>query len=84
MTESTEVGRYAAAFYRDLYGTEHNEELAVAQSFFNGLPKISEDCTAKLEAELSMADLQAALLSLETGKAPGIDRLPVDFLAGDR
>lgn len=37
------------------------------------------DTNAVLDAELSLNELNTALVSLANGKAPGVDRLPVKF-----
>ncbi|KAI3355603.1 hypothetical protein L3Q82_018440 [Scortum barcoo] len=57
---------------------------APSQFFFglekkNGQKKVDPEDNLKLEAGLSLAELHAALMSLQNGKAPGIDGLPVDF-----
>ena len=51
----------------------------MALSFYEDLPKVSEEDNAELEAPLSAQELQEALLSMQGGKAPGIDGLPADF-----
>ncbi|KAI3375657.1 hypothetical protein L3Q82_003721 [Scortum barcoo] len=51
----------------------------VSQHFYADLPQVDPEDNIKLEAGLSLAELHAALMSLQNGKAPGIDGLPVDF-----
>lgn len=51
----------------------------MAQYFDEGLPKVSMEANAELEAQISAEELHAALQSQESGKAPGIDGLPTDF-----
>ncbi|KAI3375656.1 hypothetical protein L3Q82_003720 [Scortum barcoo] len=41
--------------------------------------KVETEANTKLEAQLTPQELYAALMSLKSGKAPGIDGLPVDF-----
>ncbi len=48
--------------------------------FFEELPKVSEDSNAVLKRAISLAELHEALQSMENGKAPGIDGIPVEFL----
>ncbi len=47
--------------------------------FFEDLGSISEDSKAELERPLSERELYAALQKMESGRAPGIDGLPVEF-----
>ncbi|XP_052430109.1 electrogenic sodium bicarbonate cotransporter 1-like [Carassius gibelio] len=48
--------------------------------FFEDLPKISEESSEELECSLTLGELYKSLHEMESGKAPGIDGLPVDFL----
>ncbi len=45
----------------------------MALSFYEGLPKVSAEDNAELEAPLSAQELQEALQSMQSGKAPGKD-----------
>ncbi len=47
--------------------------------FFEELPKVSEDSNAALKRAISLGELHEALQSMENGKAPGIDGIPVEF-----
>ena len=47
----------------------------VALSFY----EVPEQDNVELEAPLSAQELQEALLSMQSGKAPGIDSLPAEF-----
>ncbi|KAI3360398.1 hypothetical protein L3Q82_002308 [Scortum barcoo] len=44
-----------------------------------GEVSVETEANTKLEAQLTPQELYAALMSLKSGKAPGIDGLPVDF-----
>ncbi|KAI3369188.1 hypothetical protein L3Q82_026138, partial [Scortum barcoo] len=48
-------------------------------SFKKLIVKVETEANTKLEAQLTPQELYAALMSLKSGKAPGIDGLPVDF-----
>ncbi|KAI3364562.1 hypothetical protein L3Q82_011348, partial [Scortum barcoo] len=76
---SSEIRSFAASFYADLYMTEFTDSPEVSQHFYADLPQVDPEDNIKLEAGLSLAELHAALMSLQNGKAPGIDGLPVDF-----
>ena len=79
LQESADIRQCAVEFYKELYKTEFQAEPEVAQSFYEGLPNVPEEDHAELEAELSAQELQEALQSMQSGKAPGIDGLPADF-----
>lgn len=51
----------------------------MAQNFYEGLSKVFVEANEELEVQISAEELRAALQSLESGKAPGIDGLPADF-----
>ncbi len=48
-------------------------------TFLSSLPKMSKEGNAALSGALSLGELYKALQGMESGKAPGIDGLPVDF-----
>ncbi len=62
-----------------MFKKESQEIPEVAQSFYEGLPQVSEETNIELGGLISEAELYTALQSLESGKAPGMDGLPVDF-----
>lgn len=79
LQESGEIRSCAVAFYKELFKEEFQERPEVAQSFYEGLPKVPMEANAELDAQISADELAAALQSLDSGKAPGIDGLPADF-----
>ncbi|CAF94462.1 unnamed protein product [Tetraodon nigroviridis] len=79
ISDSSEIRKYAAGFYKDLYRSEWSSNPAMQASFFRGLPQVSDDTNAGLAAEVTQQELHTATLSLQNGKAPGIDGLPVEF-----
>lgn len=74
-----EIRKRANSFYEKLYSCEHREDRVVEQCFYEELPKVSEDSNAKLKSAISLEELHEALQSMENGKAPGIDGIPVEF-----
>lgn len=47
--------------------------------FFYDLPQVSEEVNTEISGALSVGELYKALQGMESGKAPSIDGLPVDF-----
>lgn len=81
VSETSEIRKAAVRFYKDLFKSEltENPDSDVCSSVFTGLPQVDAEANTKLEAQLSLQELHAALMSLHSGQAPGIDGLPVDF-----
>lgn len=79
LKESEEIRKCAVTFYEKLFKKEYQENPEVAQCFYENLPKVTEEANAELRARISAEELHTALQSLENGKAPGLDGLPVDF-----
>lgn len=74
-----DIRKYVVDFYEKLFLSEFQERPEVAQSFYEGLPKVSKEANMELDAPISADELYSALQSLESGKSPGIDGLPLDF-----
>ena len=79
ITGSPKIRRYATCFYRELYKKDYAEDLALAESFYSGLPCVDADTNTVLDKELSLEELYTAAMSLGTGEVLGIDGLPVEF-----
>lgn len=77
--ESAEIRKCAVNFFEKLIKKESQDIQEEAQGFYEGLPQVSEETNMELGAPISEAELYAALQSLESGKSPGIDGIPVDF-----
>ena len=73
LTDHTEIRKYAVNFYSELCKCEHREEQAAFHSFCTGLPQVEQQSHVELEAALSSDELYAALQSMQSGEAPGID-----------
>jgi len=78
-SDPIEIRKRANNFYEKLYSCEHREDRVVEQCFYEGLPKVSEETNAELKRAISLGELHEALQSMENGKAPGIDGIPVEF-----
>uniref|UniRef100_A0A671TWB6 Reverse transcriptase domain-containing protein n=1 Tax=Sparus aurata TaxID=8175 RepID=A0A671TWB6_SPAAU len=79
LTEAAEIRRHATHFYKELFKTELVEDLELESAFLADLPQVRESSDSLLSADLTLDELRVALMSLDNGKAPGIDGIPVDF-----
>ncbi|KAL7866182.1 hypothetical protein SRHO_G00114290 [Serrasalmus rhombeus] len=79
LSDPAGVRSHAAKFYGELYTSEYSEQPELEKGFFDGLPKLVEDSALGIERQLSLVELSDALRSMECGKAPGIDGLPVEY-----
>lgn len=65
-------------FYKSLYRSEVSAEHSTDSGVFANLPQLSEETNAGLNGAVSMGELHKANQSMNTGKTPEIDGLPVD------
>ena len=79
MSDPAETPERASNFYAKLYTSEDKEDKATEQSFLKGLPKISDQSNERLSGVITLRELQRALRSMECGKAPRLDGLPMDL-----
>lgn len=79
LTAPSEIRRQTVRFYNELYESEYKEDEDVSACSYAGLPKLLEESKAVLERPLCERELWNALQNMESGKAPGIDGLPVEF-----
>uniref|UniRef100_A0A8C2GDM5 Reverse transcriptase domain-containing protein n=1 Tax=Cyprinus carpio TaxID=7962 RepID=A0A8C2GDM5_CYPCA len=79
LSDPAEIRQRAVLFYQDLYRSELKSGICKENSFLENLPKVSEEANGDLSKSLTLGELYKALQSMESGRAPGIDGLPVDF-----
>lgn len=79
LTDFADIRKRAVVFYENLYKNELGPEYRSDSDFFSDLPQVSEEVNAEISGALSMGEMYKALQGMESGKAPGIDGLPVDF-----
>ena len=79
VSDSSEIRKCAAEFYRNLFRSEWTHNPDVHSSFLSGLPQVSEADNSELAAEVTLQELHTATMSLQSGRAPGMDGLPADF-----
>lgn len=79
LTVLSEIRQRAVKFYKDLYGSEYKHDEEMSSSLYQGLPKLQKKSKEALEKPLCAQELWKALQTMESGKAPGIDGLPIEF-----
>lgn len=79
LSEPAQIRSYARSFYSSLYDCELIPSNLVSNAFFDGLPSVSEESCSEIDNPLTLIEIENALMSMESGKSPGIDGLPMDF-----
>lgn len=79
LTDPADIRKRAVTFYENLYRNELGARYRGESEFFDDLPQVSEEANTEISGALSTGELYKALQKMESGKAPGIDGLPVDF-----
>lgn len=79
LTDANEICKRIVSFYKELYKCELKIEENIHSSFLENLPQVTTELNKDLSGELRLEELKKALQSMEPGKAPGIDGLPVEF-----
>lgn len=67
-------------FYSNLYTSKCTVDHAAMNEFLDdcNLSKISSEDSNKLNADMNLTEIQKAIMSLKSGKAPGPDGIPVE------
>lgn len=68
----------AVNFYQDLYNKEPCNS-ADLEMLLQDLPRLSKEEQQDMEGNITLQELSTAATQLTSGKAPGIDGLPIDF-----
>ena len=79
MSDFAEIRKRAVSFYKELYKKEIPQDGVDNSAFLNNLPQLSEEANADLERPLTLEELYSALQTMDSGKASGLDGLPVAF-----
>ena len=79
VSDSSEIRKFAVGFYRNLFKSEWSDNPDVHSSFLTGLPQVDSKVNSELGSNLTLQELYTAMMSVQSGKAPGIDGLPIDF-----
>ncbi len=79
MSNPVAIRRRAIGFYEKLYRSELRSDDINESVFFKDLPKVSDEANAGISGALNLGELHKAVQSMESGRVPGIDGIPVDF-----
>ena len=76
-----EINNCFQGFYKSLYSSEFENTADKCETFLSSLnlPKLSEADRARLDQPLSRNEILKALMSLQSGKAPGLDGFTPEF-----
>lgn len=77
-TDPTEMRQHAVDFYGSLFRREDGDGDSMDQ-LLQGLPQLTSEDRAVLDASISLEELTAAVTQMASGKAPGLDGLPAEF-----
>ncbi|KAI4886392.1 hypothetical protein NFI96_001747 [Prochilodus magdalenae] len=76
--DPVELRRLAVDFYSALFASEALDP-SCCEALSSGLPQLDQGRSQALDAALSFEEVTEAVFQLNSGRAPGIDGLPVDF-----
>lgn len=79
LSDSVQMRSYARMFYSNLFDSELLPGSLESSVFFTGLPRVPEESYSDTDGPLTLLEIENALMSMENGKSPGIDGLPVEF-----
>ena len=78
MSDSAEMRRLAVQYYAELYGANDCDSDSAAD-LLQDLPQLSPGQRKKLDADITVEELTAAVKQLSAGRSPGVDGLPAEF-----
>ena len=78
-TEPARMRKHAVEFYSELFRAVHCDVDSAAE-LLEGLPQLSPEERDLLNSDITLEELTMAVSQMASGKAPGMDGLPSDFL----
>lgn len=81
ITNKNETNEVFRTFYSELYTSQGPVDKGKIESFFSSInmPSLTEAQRDSLEGDISIEEIQQAIMSLSSGKAPGNDGFTSDF-----
>lgn len=81
VTSSKGINEVFEKFYIDLYTSTCTLDIEEVETFFSGLnlPTISSEQIKRMDAPITEEEIRATILSMETGRSPGLDGFLVEY-----
>lgn len=81
VTTAKEINQVFMDFYKTLYTSETLSNQEKLENWFSQfkLPRLSQEQAQFLETPVTEEEVRKAILSMQTGKAPGLDGFPVEY-----
>lgn len=81
LSDPRDINRCFASYYEDLYSSRVQYSADELQTYIDAieLPCLSVAARQRLDAPLTLKEIQTAIGSLQSGKTPGDDGFPVEF-----
>lgn len=71
--------KHATEYYTNLFGLEDDHDIHIDQSLWDELAQISEFENEDLCKPFTEAEIKEGLFQMETNKAAGPDKIPIEF-----
>ena len=79
LQKNTDILNACKNFYQKLYNNQNTSSNTQKQLLQQIRPKFSDKQNQKLTKQKQIIEIQQALQTMENGKSPGIDGIPVEF-----
>lgn len=70
---------YATEYYRELFGPKSEYDIQLDPSIWDNAENLDEDDNDNLCRPFSETDIKDALFQMERNKAPGLEKIPIEF-----
>jgi hypothetical protein len=70
---------YITKYYKDLFGTSHENGLTLNESMVEGIPQLTISEREELMAEFTEKEVRDAIFQMKHNKAPGPGGFPAEF-----
>jgi hypothetical protein len=71
--------KHATEYYTDLFGPVDYHDIHIASSLWDELPKVTDQENEEFCKPFSEIEIKEALFQIETNKAAGPDKIPIEF-----
>lgn len=83
ITSPEDINDRFSQFYQEVYSSRNRYSSADLQDYLDGIafPTLAKEYRKNLEADITLEEVQAAIVGLQSGKTPGVDGLPTEFFS---